>query len=111
MESKLEKLAKEWFRLYYIRETGQEPPKYGWQRLDIKRRLAWMREVLLVSNHFMKILLDDVKPLNKQAHKTVYAKGFMDGRHTERISFVNLVHTIYEDLNDDYEDFKSNHGE
>lgn len=101
--SDLKDFARTWFELYSLRETGSVS---SWDHLGKKRQLEWMQEVLLVANLFMEGLVDHVKPLVRSKSKASYSKGYENGVAAERTFFIKMVKEIYDNLNDDYDEFK-----
>jgi hypothetical protein len=100
----LEGMALELFNKFSVKETGRVG---NWQYLSNKRKLEWMREVLVMARYFYGEVLKTVKPLpNNQRIETVYASGYSDGSRTERIYMVSLFEDQFQKLVDEFEDFE-----
>lgn len=100
----LERIAKEWFERYSVKETGK---RLRWDLLSKNRKLEWMEEVLMVSDIYMKYLQEEVKPVgNLPRGSTSYANGFNEALRGERIRFYNLTLTRHEQLLEEYNEFK-----
>ena len=98
----LDGMARDLFNKFSIRETGKSG---DWNYLGDTRKLAWMEEVLIMANYFLKELKNEIKPLsNKQAY-TSYESGYNDGIRSERTLFYSMVSEKFEKLVDEFEDF------
>jgi hypothetical protein len=100
----LEGMALELFNKFSVKETGRVG---NWQYLSDKRKLEWMKEVLIMANYFHGEVLKSVKPLpNNQRIETVYASGHADGARSERIYLITMFEDQLQKLVDEFQDFQ-----
>lgn len=102
--SDLEQLTKKYFERYYLAK-GVKDAK--WHLLSKQRKAIWMEEVLEVANFFVSQLKEQVKPVVANPYgSTSYTMGYNDGVRLERVQFIGLVDTIYENLNNNLQDIQ-----
>lgn len=99
---KLESMASELFIKFSIKETGKAA---NWAYLSNERKAEWMKDVLAVANHFLENLQAHFKPLGIVHGQTVYESALMEGMRAERLGNQQAITEIYEDLNNELEDF------
>lgn len=101
----LEGLARELF----TRFAENSEVSADWDYLSDERKLAWMQDVLTISNYFLGNMKSEIKPIpNIQKFSTVYEAAYNDGLRSERVAVTSLVENIHKKLLDEYEDFKYN---
>lgn len=99
---KLEGMAAELFLKFSIQETGKAA---NWVYLSKERKIEWMKDVLVMANHFLETLQSEFKPWGKIQGQTVYEAALIEGARAERISNQQTIEQIYKDLNDELEEF------
>lgn len=100
----LEGMARDLFVKFSIRETGKAA---DWNYLGDRRKLEWMKEVLIMAKHFLDELHTEIKPLPvNQKGSTSYEFGYNDGMRSERAAILLLVENKLQKLVDEYEDFE-----
>lgn len=99
---KLESMAADLFVKFSLEETGK---KSNWTYLSKERKAEWMKDVLKVANHFLESIQADFKPLGKSQGSTVYESALLEGIRIERMNSQQMLEQIYEDLNNELEEF------
>jgi hypothetical protein len=103
---KLELMTRELFTRFSLKETGKHAK---WEYLNPQRKIEWMKDVLMISDYFMKELQATIKPLpTNQRSMTVYEAGYNAGSRNERLFFIQLVSEIQENLISELEEFIKN---
>ena len=103
----LEKLAKGLFERYSKRTTGQQAT---WSFLSPLRQAAWMNEALIVVKHVvfeLKIRFKDIP--EPKPNQTSFAQGFNQGVASERLSILEFLSYIIDDLDEELDDFAEEH--
>lgn len=92
----LEQLAKELFIRFSLQETGIEA---RWEYLNKNRKAVWMKDVILVADHVLLHLKDQVKPVifNKNIN-TSFSMGYNAGLTEERVMFITLLDNYHNQL-------------
>lgn len=99
----LETLAREVFDRF-AKNSGS---KADWNYLSEERKLAWMQDVLLISEYFLNDVKSQLKPIPfNQKFSTVYETAYNEGLRSERVAFTTLVEDVHKKLLDEYEDFE-----
>jgi hypothetical protein len=99
--STLEKLTKEYFKYYVARKSSNN---YDWNLLNQKRKLEWMKEVMLIANFFLAEMQDKLKIVNNNTPQTStsYGTGFVEGVKTERTALIGFICDLYKELQEDF---------
>lgn len=102
----LKQLAEELFEKYCEQELGK---RGNWQYLSKERQLAWMADAMTIAVSITKKLKAKVKPMPPPPSRfdTMFSHGYYVGQLEQRTEFVQVVHDIYQDLQDEFEDFKA----
>ena len=103
--TQLEVLAKEMFERYAVRVAGH---KSNWDYISDERKLAWMEEVLVMSDYFIENFRAN---LNKKPTPIRGNSGFENGHAAgvikERQETLNFIQHLDEQLKKDLEELKN----
>jgi len=103
--TQLEVLAKEMFVRYAERVAGH---KASWDYLSKKRKLAWMEEVIIMSDYFVENFRNKIKgkPVPSRG-QSGFENGMNSGIMQERLDILSFIEHLDEKLKSNLEEFKN----
>lgn len=103
----LEGMAHDLFLKFALKETGRPA---NWAYLSDNRKLEWMKEVMIMANHFLLEFKKQIKPLplpTANRPQTSYESGFYQGQVSERSNFHRILEETHQELINELADFEN----
>lgn len=99
----LERLAKESFEKYSLRQTGR---KANWDYLSEERQKVWKQDLFELIDMILLEVRSSVKPIppNESSYNTSYANGHQEGKKEERAILIQLLQDIHEEYEAELQD-------
>lgn len=103
--NQLEVLARQMFERYAERTVGH---RSRWDYLSKERKLAWMQEVLVLTDFFIENLYSKINKLPTPSQgQSGFENGMASGILQERREMKNFIHFLDSELKKDLESFRN----
>lgn len=105
----IEQLAEELFVRFAKDEMGIDA---DWQYLSVERQKAWIKDVVIIADHILKGLMENIRPtgMTKGQVQTSYGMGFTAGQNQEKTMLITLLAKCHTDMIHEYDNFLNDSG-